>query len=349
MSETKRILVIEDDASLASLLQVILQQRGYDVDIADDGALGLTKIRAAQQHTPYDVLLLDYILPSLDGLGVLRELSKLSAPPQVIMLTGQGNEGTALEAMKLGAADFIIKDSGQFFIASLSQSLEHTLARGDSVIKTLRSQLHLLDNILQSSPSVIYIYDLIEQRNIYANRDLFTVLGYTDKEVQAMGSSIFPTLMHPDDFALINQRNLRFAALKEGDIIETDYRMKHKNGEWRWLYSRDTVFTRLPEGVPKQIVGSAQDITERKLAEQDKERLIAELQAALDKVKNLEDIVTMCAWTGQVQYDGKWIRIEAYLEKRFGVNVSHGISDKAAAKMRGEIDRAKQEKSDSKP
>ncbi len=58
---------------------------------------------------------------------------------------------------------------------------------------------------------------------------------------------------------------------------------------------------------------------------------------ALLRLEHLRQIVTVCAWTGQVQYEGEWIRVEDYLKRRFGVSVSHGLSKEAAAKMVQEI------------
>ena len=59
--------------------------------------------------------------------------------------------------------------------------------------------------------------------------------------------------------------------------------------------------------------------------------------AILLRLEHLRQIVTVCAWTGQVQYEGEWVRLEDYLKRRFGVSVSHGLSKEAAAKMISEI------------
>jgi CHASE3 domain sensor protein len=62
--------------------------------------------------------------------------------------------------------------------------------------------------------------------------------------------------------------------------------------------------------------------------------------AILLRLEHLRQIVTVCAWTGQVKFEGEWIRLEDYLKRRFGVSVSHGLSKEAAAKMIGEIRQA---------
>ena len=58
------------------------------------------------------------------------------------------------------------------------------------------------------------------------------------------------------------------------------------------------------------------------------------------RLEKLQKVVTVCAWTGQVKFEGEWIRVEDYLKRRFGVSVSHGLSKEAAAKMIGEIRQA---------
>ncbi len=68
----------------------------------------------------------------------------------------------------------------------------------------------------------------------------------------------------------------------------------------------------------------------------------AEMELAQKKIKRLEEIVTMCAWSGKIQMDGKWVKIEEFLNKRFGIKVSHGISEEEAEKVFKQIDEENQ-------
>lgn len=74
----------------------------------------------------------------------------------------------------------------------------------------------------------------------------------------------------------------------------------------------------------------------------------AEIELAQKKIKRLEEIVTMCAWSGKIQMDGKWVKIEEFLNKRFGIKVSHGISEEEAEKVLRQIDEENQSHSDEK-
>lgn len=123
--------------------------------------------------------------------------------------------------------------------------------------------------ITDANPNILYVHDLIERRNVYINREVYTILGYAPEEVQQLGMAVLPTLMHSEDFAAVPEHFKRFESAKDGEILEFEYRMRHKNGEWRWLFAWETVFTRNTDGKPKQILGSAADISARKRVEEE--------------------------------------------------------------------------------
>lgn len=100
------ILYMEDDNGLARLMQRRMQREGFEVDLAADGQQGLAKL----EERAYDLLLVDYKMPILNGLEVIRRLSLAGKLPLTVMVTGAGDEATAVEAMRLGAADYIVKD-----------------------------------------------------------------------------------------------------------------------------------------------------------------------------------------------------------------------------------------------
>jgi len=97
---------MEDDAGQARLAQRTLERTGYAVEVAGDGDTGL----ALSAQGVYDVLMVDHQMPGKGGLEVLRTLALRGALPPTIMVTGHGDETVAVEAMKLGAADYVVKD-----------------------------------------------------------------------------------------------------------------------------------------------------------------------------------------------------------------------------------------------
>ncbi|MGH9257789.1 MAG: sigma-54-dependent transcriptional regulator [Vicinamibacterales bacterium] len=100
-----RVLIVEDDARARESLQALLNDEGYDVESASDGLQALQLLR----HSEFDATLLDIRMPGKDGLGVLRDLRDHSRPPAILVMTAFGTSDVAIEAMKLGAYDYLTK------------------------------------------------------------------------------------------------------------------------------------------------------------------------------------------------------------------------------------------------
>ncbi len=100
-----RLLIAEDEANLRLVLQKELQRLGYRVQVAPDGEAALRRL----EESNVDVLLCDINMPNMDGMELLRRVHERPNPPEVIMLTGQGSIETAVEAMRLGAYDYLTK------------------------------------------------------------------------------------------------------------------------------------------------------------------------------------------------------------------------------------------------
>jgi len=121
--------------------------------------------------------------------------------------------------------------------------------------------------LLDTSPDIIYVYDLVNRKNIYSNQGITKILGYSLDKIQTMGENVLPDLMHPDDFmSYVNDIIPRYQTLRDGEILTHEYRMKHKDGSWIWLLSRESVFQRLDDGSPQHLFGLTSDINESKKA-----------------------------------------------------------------------------------
>jgi PAS domain S-box-containing protein len=142
--------------------------------------------------------------------------------------------------------------------------------------QVLAEKQRLIQQIAESTSAVLYIFDLIEQRNVYVNRQITEILGYSPEAVQAMGAKVLPTLTHPDDLAKIAAHFQQFATTKDGEVLEIEYRMRDANGEWRWLINREIVFARTANGLPQQILGTATDITRLKTLNATLEQRVSE-------------------------------------------------------------------------
>ncbi|HBB32874.1 MAG TPA: hypothetical protein DDZ80_16990 [Cyanobacteria bacterium UBA8803] len=135
------------------------------------------------------------------------------------------------------------------------------------VEEDLRQNQRLIQRIADTSPQMLYIYDLATGSNLYVNRQIVEILGYRPEELRQAGTQFFLDNVHPEDLHLVRELPSRFAKVSDGEVVEIEYRIGHKKGSWRWLRSREVVFTRGADGSPKQILGTALDITSRKLIE----------------------------------------------------------------------------------
>ena len=125
MSEGKeiRILYMEDDAGVARLVEKRLHSAGYKVDCASDGEQGYIMYK----NGFYDMLILDQTMPVYSGLEIIQKITTEGNLPPTIMLTSSGSEEIAVEALKLGASDYIVKDVEGGFLLLLPSVIDNVL------------------------------------------------------------------------------------------------------------------------------------------------------------------------------------------------------------------------------
>ncbi|MEM8899987.1 MAG: PAS domain-containing protein [Bacteroidota bacterium] len=133
----------------------------------------------------------------------------------------------------------------------------------------LKQTLQFRDKIMDTSPDILYIFDIINQRNIYANKSLFSELGYTEREVQELGNSLLTILVHPDDLEKVSHHHAHtLPGLQDGEIATLEYRMYSKLREtYVWLESLESIFEKDKNGRVSTVMGIARNINAKKLAE----------------------------------------------------------------------------------
>ncbi|MDY6940053.1 MAG: diguanylate cyclase [Cyanobacteriota bacterium] len=275
------ILVVDDNIDNRRIISTLLHKNGYQIQSASDGESALAQVA----QTRPDLILLDIMMPRIDGYQLCATLktNPKTCDIPVIFLSTLDDAADKVRAFEVGGADYI---SRPFQIPEVLARIEHQLTiqrqRQDFQQQNRQLQLEIwerqqaeeawqesqrfIHSIAEASTSILYVYDLLEYRYIYTNRELTNVLGYTWADLQQEAK--FPqSAIHPEDLEAVLAHFQSFDRLESGDKLEIEYRIRHKNGQWRWLLSRDTVFTQTPEGKTQQIVGTATDITDRKQAE----------------------------------------------------------------------------------
>ncbi|MCU0597387.1 MAG: response regulator [Desulfobacterota bacterium] len=121
MKEAK-ILLVDDETVFANNMSKLLNRRGYRVTAVNSGDAALRSL----MDNPFDVMVLDLKMPGMDGIALLHEMKKLGLFTEVLVLTGHGSIDTALEAIQLGAYDYLTKPCE---IAELVSKIEAALEK----------------------------------------------------------------------------------------------------------------------------------------------------------------------------------------------------------------------------
>jgi diguanylate cyclase (GGDEF)-like protein/PAS domain S-box-containing protein len=148
-------------------------------------------------------------------------------------------------------------------LSTVNSELEHAVARSARLAEEAARAKNFVERILTTSPNIVYIYDLNLSSCVYVNPVIKSTLGHTAQSVIASNKWARVGLNWRDKPA-IRQHLAQCRELKDGDIIEIEYRARHANGQWRWILSRHCVFTRDAAGKATQILGTASDITSRR-------------------------------------------------------------------------------------
>jgi PAS domain S-box-containing protein len=277
-----RILYIEDDPGLARLIQKRLGRAGYTVDIASNGEEGIAKYKADS----YDLLFVDQSLPIHDGLEVIRILGSNGSLPPTVMITGTGDERVAVEAMKLGTSDYIVKDVEGGYLELLPSVVEKVLQQRRAIEE--RQQAHeayraVVENSLQG------LQIIQGGRKVFVNSAYAEMVGYTEEELLALSSEQTLDLVHPEDQELV-RKHYRDRIAGKPTPQHYEFRIIRKDGSIRWV---EAFASRIEfQGMPASQVVMI-DITERKQAEialkESEEKYRSVVERANDGITIIQD------------------------------------------------------------
>jgi two-component system response regulator AtoC len=178
-----KLLIAEDEKNLGLVLQKELSRLGHQVSLVHDGESAIESAREAD----FDVALLDVMMPGANGIEVLRELRQLEQPPEVLIMTGHATVETALQAMKLGAYDYLTKPCHiQELEAVLNKAYEKRQLQKENLI--LQSRLTYKDkspDIVVQSQKMLDVMELV--RKVATSNTVVLVTGEsgTGKELVA--------------------------------------------------------------------------------------------------------------------------------------------------------------------
>lgn len=142
----------------------------------------------------------------------------------------------------------------------------------------------MIESIADTSPELLYVFDFEQNQYVYFSNHIKNMLGYEVEEVLSGKIQLF-ALLHPDDYQKVADNFMhKIREVPDDEVLETIYRVRHREGHWVWLSSRDKPFRRNEQGQVVQTVGTAQDITHQMQYEQKLEQQNQELKKANDEL-----------------------------------------------------------------
>ena len=183
MEKKAKILVVDDEASLRLLLSNELTRAGYHVDVAADGETAMARVREDLYH----VILLDIVMPGMDGIALLRKIRLENIVSEVIILTGNATIESAIETIKLGAFEYIRKPySLSELIIQIERAIAHQISQLDrQVLKKDLKKTTLGGKIIGKSPEIRDLRSIINR--VALTQSIVLILGEsgTGKELVA--------------------------------------------------------------------------------------------------------------------------------------------------------------------
>jgi PAS domain S-box-containing protein len=284
MTSRPQLLYLEDDLTDAELLQDTLLANGLACDITRvDTECGFI---SALQQDGFDLILADYTLPYFDGLSALKMAQQQKPDLPFIFVSGTMGEETAIDALKMGATDYVLKTR----LARLAPAVLRALREARERLE-LRSAERELRDVIETIPAVAWSA-LADGSNAFVNRRWTEFTGLSAEQTAGTG---WHAAIHADDV----QRHIdRWRmCIATGEPLEIEVRMRRADGQYRWHLWRGVPLRDERRSVVKWY-GVLTDIEDRKRAE---EALRSSEQRFRLIVDNIPGLVCTMSATGEVQ------------------------------------------------
>ncbi len=202
------------------------------------------------------------------GLSQIKELEKddrwfqRKIAPYII-------EGDKIEGIVVTYLDLTEARAKQKALQQSEQQLRLALKENSKIVEGLGEAKRMLEKMIQVVPGIVHIFNLDNLSSEYTSNEIGTMLGYSRGEIKDLRSSVMAQLVHPDDVPRMMKDNDIIKSMKDNEVNRFEYRIKHKNGKYRWFLSLVSIFERNKEGEVSKYIGFGLDITDIKNAQAD--------------------------------------------------------------------------------
>jgi PAS domain S-box-containing protein len=328
------IFIVDDQPQNIELLEAHLVPPGYEIVTASSGEEALEKLSAHR----IDLILLDAKMPGMDGFELTRRIREDSAHRllPIIMVTALRETEDRIKGIEAGCDDFISKpvDKNELLarvkslltIKSLHGDVDAAREYAESIINAVREPLIVLDQDLRIVSVSRSFYEVFKGKPEETVGQLIYYLGNKQWDIPKLRElleTILPQKTTFDNFEVEQD----FASIGKRTMLLNARQIEQVSGKKRI------------------ILLAIEDITERKRAEEalgeaakEREKLIQELQHALDNIKTLQGLIPICSNCKKIRDDkGFWNQVEGYIMAHSDAKFTHGVCPECAKKLYGEV------------
>jgi len=315
--------MVEDNADDAALVLQELRRAGFDpvarrVDTAD-------AMREALARDPWDIVISDYTMPAFSGTDAIRVLQASGRELPFILVSGTVGEETAVEAMKAGASDYVLKDNLPRLAPAVAREVHEAEIRRRhreaerAAEEALGNQQRFLRTVIDTTPHLVFVKDW-DGRFTLVNKAVADIYGTTAENLVGKTDADFNS--NPDEVRQFLEHDRDVMSAGRSKLIPEERVTDARTGQPRW-FQTIKVPLNSAHGATRQVLGVSTDITERKRAEDQVLRQLEALTALFSGAQKLTqslDLQTLAsdvtrsvvevfgatlAWIGQAQPDGR--------------------------------------------
>jgi two-component system sensor histidine kinase UhpB len=262
MNNGLSILIVEDNPSDLFLLEHMIRSSGLAIhQLYSTDRIGEAYSLIAEKEI--DVVLLDLTLPDSFGIHSFIYLKPVVQKIPVIILTGLSDTNVALEAIKEGAQDYLVK--GELTESLLAKAIQYSMER-KRTLEHLRVSNERFNTVVKATNDAIWDWDIVTNKIFMVGDTYKQLFGYNWVDADAP-QDLWESIIHPDDRVRVLEK--LSAIIHEGALSkwEDEYRLRKSNGEYAQVHDRGYIMYSA-EGRPVRMIGAIQDITLRKRAEE---------------------------------------------------------------------------------